>query len=209
MKKKMDKLKEIIASNKRIIIFLLGLTIVAIIFGAIFITILSKNDQGLVKNYLEQFLNNIENNKLDYWEAFKNSFISNLILILIIWILGISVIGIPIMIFIFFVKSFILGFSISSIIFNYKLKGCLLSFLYIFPHHIINLFLLMFLVIYAFAFSIKIINALFNKKTIDFKLITNKYLTILIFCTIGILLTTLIEVFLTPLIIKPFLSFIK
>lgn len=209
MKKKMDKLKEIITANQRIIIFLLGLTIVAVIFGAIFITILSKNDQALVKNYLEQFLSNIENNKLSYLDAFKNSFVSNIILVLIIWILGISIVGIPIMLFIYFFKSFVLGFSISSIIFNYKLKGCLLSFIYIFPHQIINIFILMFLVIYAFAFSLKIINALFNKKTIDFKLITNKYLIILLICITGILFTTLIEVFATPFIIKSLISFIK
>ena len=63
MKKKMDKLKEKIKANKQIIIFLLGLTIVAIIFGAIFVTVLNKNDQTLVKDYLEQYLNNIKNNK--------------------------------------------------------------------------------------------------------------------------------------------------
>lgn len=209
MKKKMDKLKEKIKANKQIIIFLLGLTIVAIIFGAIFVTVLNKNDQTLVKDYLEQYLNNIKNNKLDYLVAFKNSFISNLIYILTIWILGISIIGIPIMLFLFFTKSFILGFSISSIILNYKLKGCLLSFIYIFPHHIINIFLLILLVIYAFAFSIKIINALFNKQTIDFKLITNKYLTVLVITIIGILITSLIEVFITPLIIKLLLPIIK
>ena len=113
------------------------------------------------------------------------------------------------MLFLFFTKSFILGFSISSIILNYKLKGCLLSFIYIFPHHIINIFLLILLVIYAFAFSIKIINALFNKQTIDFKLITNKYLTVLVITIIGILITSLIEVFITPLIIKLLLPIIK
>lgn len=209
MKKILDKLRQKIKSNKRMLVFLLGLMIIAIITGAIFATVLSKSDQGLVKDYIAKFFQNIETNKLNNLLAFKNSFISNLIFILGIWLLGISVVGIPIMLFMYFSKAFILGFSISNIILNYKLKGCLLSFVYVFPHHIINLLIFIFLIIYAFSFSLKIINALFKKKTIDFKLIINKYSIVLAICIAGIVVTSLIEVFLTPVFIKTILPFVK
>lgn len=209
MKKILDKLKDKIKLNKRMVIFLLGLMIIAIITGAVFATTLNKTDQALIKDYLAKFIQNIETNKLDYFEAFKSSFVSNTIFVLGIWLLGISVIGIPIMLFMYFSKAFILGFSVSNIIINYKLKGCLLSFLYIFPHHIINLFIFIFLVVYAFAFSAKIINAIFKRKSIDFKLIINKYLLVLLICFIGITITSLLEVFLTPNLIKLVLPFIK
>jgi stage II sporulation protein M len=209
MKKKLDKLKEMLKLNKKMLVFLLGLSIIAIATGAIFVTILSKTDQELVKDYIAKFLTNIDSNKLDYLAAFKNSFISNLIFIISIWLLGISVVGIPIMLFMYFTKAFIIGFSISNIILNYKLKGCLLSLAYIFPHQIINLFIYILLIIYAFAFSLRIIDAIFKKKTIDFKFIVNKYLIVLAICMLGILLTTLIEVFVTPVIIKTILPLIK
>ena len=141
MKKKVDKLKSIFIINKQIVIFLLGLSIIAIIAGALYITILNKTDQTLIQNSINEFFNNIKTNKLNFGLSLKNAILTNIGFIVLIWLLGISVIGIPIIIFLFFSKVFTLGFSISSIIFNYKLKGTLLSFLYVFPHHIINIYI--------------------------------------------------------------------
>ncbi|MDD4282972.1 MAG: stage II sporulation protein M, partial [Bacilli bacterium] len=133
MKNKVDKLKSIFIINKQIIIFLLGLSIIAIIAGAFYITILNKTDQALIQNSINDFFNNIKTNNLNYGMTLKNALLTNIGFIVLIWLLGISVIGIPIIIFLFFSKAFTLGFSISSIIFHYKLKGTLLSFLYVFP----------------------------------------------------------------------------
>ena len=130
-------------------------------------------------------------------------------IIIIVWLLGISIIGIPIVIIMFFIKSFTLGFSISSIIFNYKLKGCLLAFTNIFPHQILNFLIYMILTTYSIFFSLKIINSIIKKKTIDFKILMNKYFKVLIFSIIIILISILIEVFITPLLIKITIPFIK
>ncbi|NLM63362.1 MAG: hypothetical protein GX190_03515 [Mollicutes bacterium] len=122
MRKYMDKLKSIFGINKQIRIFLLGLAIIAVIAGAFYITILNKTDQSLVESSINTFFNDIKNNNLNYVISLKNAILSNLGFYLIIWLLGISVIGIPVIIFMFFSKAFIIGFSVSSIILNYKLK---------------------------------------------------------------------------------------
>ena len=133
----MDKLKGTIKVNKKTLLFFTILLIIGIIAGSIFMAILSETDKKLVTDYFNNYISNIENNKLNYLESIKNGLFNNLLYIIIIWILGISIIGIPIVTIMFFIKSFTLGFSIASIVFNYKLKGCLLNFINIFPHQMI------------------------------------------------------------------------
>ena len=207
--KGLDKLKEIIKINKKTLLFFTILLLIGIISGAIFMAILNETDKKLIVEYFNNFISNIENNKLSYLNALKNGVFNNLLYIIIVWLLGISIIGIPIVIIMFFIKSFTLGFSISSIIFNYKLKGCLLAFTNIFPHQILNFLIYMILTTYSIFFSLKIINSIIKKKTIDFKILMNKYFKVLIFSIIIILISILIEVFITPLLIKITIPFIK
>jgi len=209
MRKYMDKLKSIFGINKQIRIFLLGLAIIAVIAGAFYITILNKTDQSLVESSINTFFNDIKNNNLNYVISLKNAILSNLGFYLIIWLLGISVIGIPVIIFMFFSKAFIIGFSVSSIILNYKLKGALLSFFYVFPHQIINIYILIILISYATSLSLTIIDSIIKRKTIDFKIIMNKYINVLMVVVICIVFTAFFEVFIAPAIMKIVLTFIN
>ena len=104
--KLLDKLKNKLKINKRLFLFLIVLLLIGITFGSIFITILEENDRTLVYNSLKDFFENIKGQKLDYFSSLKNSMLINLLTIFIIWLLGISVIGIPILIIIFFSKFF-------------------------------------------------------------------------------------------------------
>ena len=197
-----DKMRKKLKINKNGILFLLGIAAIGFISGVIFITIISKSDQALVKEYINDYFNNI--NKINYLDVFKNTFLESLSFIIIVWLLGMSVIGIPINVFYYFIKSFIIGFSISSFILTYKIKGCLYAFLYIVPHNIINLIIYTILIYFTINFSLTLIYAIFKKKNINFKIIMNKYVNIL-FLSLGlILITSIYETFVVPNLIKLF-----
>ena len=202
MKKYMDKLTYKLKTNKKVIIFLLVLTTIGIISGTIFSLVISSDDKTLVLNQINGFFESIKNNSLNPLEAFKNSVIDNYSVTLVIWLLGISIIGLPIIILLFFSKSFIIGFTIGNIIMNYKVKGLIISLIYIFPHHIINILLYTILIIYSLALSVKLIYSIFKRKSIDFKPIINKYLYILLICIVGFCLTSLYEAFIMPKLIN-------
>lgn len=205
----MDKLKGTIKVNKKTLLFFTILLIIGIIAGSIFMAILSETDKKLVTDYFNNYISNIENNKLNYLEGIKNGLFNNLLYIIIIWILGISIIGIPIVTIMFFIKSFTLGFSIASIVFNYKLKGCLLNFINIFPHQMIYFLIYMLITTYSIFFSLKMINSIINKKNMDFKIMMNKYVKILIISVIAITIGIIIETFISPLLIKIIIPLIK
>lgn len=206
MKKIMDKLKNRISYNKKIMLFLTILTIIGIITGAFLIVILNVSDKNLIKEYIQTFIDNI--NSFNYIESLKNSLIISLILTIGIWILGISVIGLLFVILIIFWKSFVLGFTISSFIITYNLKGLMLSFVYIFPSFIINLLVLMYLGSYSIKFSLIIIKSIVSKKKLELSKLMHKYLLVLILTLIINLLTSLFEVFITPILLKGVATFL-
>lgn len=207
--KVMDKLKFKVKIDKKLLIFLTILLLIGIAVGALFIRILDSTDRELVNEHLNNFVNNIESDKLDYFSTFKSNLITNISFVIVIWLLGISIIGLPIILIMFFSKAFILGFSVGAILSVFKIKGMLFSLVYIFPGQVINLILYLLLTMYAMSFSFKLIYAIFKKKTIDFKVVMNKYFKILIFVLIIIILMILYDTYLMPKLVKTILPFIK
>ena len=208
IKKQMDKLKNKTTSNKKIIVFLVGLFLIGLIAGSIFITIISKSDQALVKEYIKEFVNKADKNKLNYLEALKNASLSNGLFIVIVWLLGFSIIGIPIVIFMYFSKAFILGFSLSSFILQYKFKGLLLALIYFFPHHVVNILAYTLIMIYSLKISFILINSIIKKKTISFKAIMNRYLIVFAVSIGMVIVASLYECFVVPFLIRNLIGFL-
>lgn len=203
--KQLDKLKHTlknkISQNKKIPGFIILLFVIGFIAGTVFMTIISKTDQSYVKQYMSSYIENIQNNQFNYLACFKDGFLSNLVLFIFIFLLGISVIGIPIIIFIYFFKSFILGFSITSFVLTFGLKGILYTLVFLIPNLLIYI-LLTILTIYAIKVSIYFIYSIFHKLDINSKLIMNQYLKILIFSIAGIIIYSLLDTFVTPYLIR-------
>lgn len=203
----LDKLKYGAINNKKIILFLLGLSIVGVICGSLFMTIISKTDQTMVKNYMMEYMVNL--NHINFKNVLFNSLITNLFFIISIWLLGISVIGVPIIVFMYFSKIFTLGFSISSFILTYKFKGLLISLIYIFPIQILNIGLYTLITLYAIKISSNLIYSIFNKKEVNFKSIINKYIKILMICIIACLISVLYENTVLPFLLNKLILLLK
>lgn len=202
MKKEMDKLKNKLGMNRKIFYFLIILFIIGIAFGSALIVIMNKPDQTLVTNYLNDFFSHVKGNGLNYSSALFQSIVSNLLFVVGIWLLGISVVGLPIMLFMYFSKAFVLGFTIASMIQNFSWKGILYALFYTFPHQILGMIIYTFLLMYAMSLSISLIKAFTKKKTIDFRKIMNRYLFVLAISIIGSVAVSLLEVFLMPFLIR-------
>ena len=203
----LNKLQYGAINNKKIISFLLGIGIIGIIGGSIFITILSKSDQAMVNDYVKNFIKNIDN--IDYISYIINSLLTHLIFIISIWVLGISIIGIPIIIFMYFSKLFTLGFSLSSFILVYKTKGLLMIIIYFIPHQLLNIGIYTLITLYAIKISNNLIYSIFNKKEVRFKKIMNKYIYILVVCLIGIIISVLYENIIMPILLNKLAFFLK
>lgn len=202
MKKYMDKLKSNIRINKNLFVFLVVIIAVGVASGSIFVTVLNDSDKTMVSDYLNNFFNNLNSNNLNYSGTLINTLIFTIGLAILIWILGISVIGFILILLFLFIKAFALGFSVGSIIINFNFKGILIALAYVVPHHIIDLMIYLLVSSYALVLSYRLISSFTKKKSFDFKGIFNRYLFILGFSLIILLFSALYEVYLAPSLIN-------
>ena len=192
-------MKKVHMPKNKLLVKLLFISVISILLGIFYMAIISKQNKESVEESLKLFFQSI--NKLNYQKAIVNCLSSNIFYLLAIWLLGISIIGIPFILLILILKSFILGFSISSILYFYKLKGILIALIYIIPL-ILNLLTILFLGYYAIIFSKNLIRLLFLKKEIRFKNIMRRYSKIFLFCLGMIIISSILEIYVVPSFLK-------
>ena len=199
MKKIVDKLIDNVKFDKRYVFFMLVIVVIGIITGSLFIIILNNTDKELIKEYISSYINNINNQDNLY-----NNIMVNYSSVILISIIGFTYFLFPINTLILFYKAFVIGFSISSFIMCYKFKGLLLSIIYIFPHHILNILFLSLIAAFTTKLSIRMINYILKRHSVDLRLYFNKYMCMLLIVSILFIFTTLYETYIIP----PLLNFL-
>ena len=197
----MDKLKSLFRINKKVLVFLLGIVILGVLFGSILPLFLSIDDKKLVSDYLLSFTSNIKDG-FDSFAFLQNGFFSNFLFLFLIWLMGVGSVGGLGVLFLFFYKCFIFGFSISSIIVNYGFKGILFSFAYVFPHQSINVVIFLILTCYSFVFSTKLLGYILRKVEFNVRDAFGKYFKVFCFCFIVLFISILYESFVNPYILS-------
>ena len=196
----MKKLILEIKQNK----LLLLLTILAIVFtiiGIFFPAILTEANKELIKNNIIKFINKIDNNEINYLSSFFYSSWNNILVTFILWILGISLIGIPFIIIIYIFKCFLTGFSFTSILITYGVKGSITAMIYSIPNTL-NSFGSLLLSYYALSFSITIYKCIFKRENKNWSTITKQYIKLGIFFLLYTIIISVIESYIIPNILR-------
>jgi len=209
MKKIFNYYKKIIRSDNKIYIFLILVFIFGLLIGSLFINYINLEDKKLLTSQVTTYFNSIKKLSNDVYgiNAFYDTLLNNTLVIFIIFILGISMIGIIIVIFILLFKGFTLGATISSIILKYKYKGILMALFYIFPIGILNILIIIFFSFFAINSSIKFINAIVKKDNLNFKSFLGKYIVSFIITFIITIILSFLDSYLTPIILKLITTF--
>ena len=205
---KFNKINSIIFPSKKINYFVLAIIFLGVITGAIFSNIIDLNDQKLVTDKIELLISNSDNREINSLLAFKNSIITNMSYSLIIWVLGLTIIGILVNIFLLYIKGFIFGFSLSAFIITYNYKGIILSLLYTLFGQLLNLIVIMILTIYSIMFTINFLKLIIkNKHNINIKKQLKNYSIIFLITLVINIISAVSEAFLFPTLTKIFINF--
>lgn len=188
--------------NKLLLILLIS-TIISFILGCLFISIVDNNGRSLIKESINSYFDGIFDGKTNYINGLYTILPRNIFTNIIIWLVGISIIGIIIVSCLLLFKSFLVGFSLSSIIYTYGFKGMLISIIYMISE-VINLFIIFLLTYYSISFSILLFNYLFRKKEYNRRIIMKRYIKIFIICLGITILNSLISIFLIPNLLRFF-----
>ena len=199
---KKTKLSDIILPSKKINYFVVTILLFGVISGSIFLVILDSGDKSGTVLQIQTFISNLSNNKVDGGLALRSSLIINYIFVGLIWGLGLSIIGIIFNIFLTYIKGFVVGFSVASIFVTYNYKGILMALLYLFPHQILNVIVVCVLTIYSIMFSLNILEIIVTKKVKKNYNMLKRYVVILLFSIIISFISSLLEVYLFPNLLK-------
>lgn len=120
-KKSNTKLKNVILNdiynNLKTYIIVTAIFLIGIILGVVFINNINDTQKTEIGQYINEFITSLkENYEINKGELLKTSLLENLKLVLGMWFIGSTVIGIPIVLGIVIYRGFCIGYTISSAI---------------------------------------------------------------------------------------------
>ncbi len=124
-----EVIKKHILDNLKEYIIVSALLVIGIILGVIFINNANNTQITQITNYLNNFSSSIKTDyEIDKTELIKMSVRDNAILVITMWFVGSTVIGLPIVFGIVVFRGFCIGYTISSAIITFGLgKGILFT----------------------------------------------------------------------------------
>ncbi|QQY80631.1 stage II sporulation protein M [Keratinibaculum paraultunense] len=128
---------------------------IGIISGAITIKVLNLEQKNSIMTFLNTFFKMIGNSSFDNVSILKQSLIDNVKTIILIYITGFIVIGIPIISMVVLFRGFALGFTVGFLVNEYGFKGFIFSILGILPQNLIIIPVLLAISSIGIVFSMK------------------------------------------------------
>ena len=108
---------EYIANNAKSYLIITIIFFIGIILGIMFVNNANSEQTNQIFSYLTNFIDSIkEGYKVEEGTLLKNSIIKNFQITLLLWFLGLTVIGIPLIYCVICYKGFCIGYTVSSII---------------------------------------------------------------------------------------------
>ncbi len=157
--------------------------------------------------FLDSFLQQAGMIEVDAAKALREVFYNDIIMILAIYLLGFTVIGIPAMLGIIFTRGFVLGFAIGFLTVEKNIQGVLLACATILPKNIFLIPALLMAGVASLSFALLLARRFFNSKVLIWPsfVIYSALMVLVMACSAG---AGLVEVYLTPVLIKLTVSYV-
>lgn len=197
--------------HSSIFLFVVILFLMGVIFGAIVVNSMSFTQKQDLFYYLSQFFGQVSDGKIqESTDLFFQSFLHNSKFIGLMWILGISIIGLPIILILLFLKGMVVGFTVGFLVSQMSWKGFMLAAVSILPQNLIIIPLFIIMAVMSISFSLKMIKKQFMKKYGQPILpLFKRYILALVVAVIFISLSSGIEAYLSPGLMKAVMHSIK
>ena len=178
--------------------------VIGVSAGAFTVNGLSKIQRDELTNYFQGFMQLLGNQRVDSTELFKISLFENIRIILALWILGVTIIGIPFIFALIGIRGFITGFSSGFVIQAMGAKGILFTLFALLPKEVFIIPGIIALGVNGINFSLGIIKSKsirhITKESLKSR--TIGYCVVTLFYSCFIFGGVLIEAYITPVLIR-------
>lgn len=162
----MHSLRQSLKDQMPLYVFVAVLFLVGVLFGALMVNALSLEQQQDLAGYLDHFFLTIhEGEEGGSTAAFGKIAVLHLKWVGLIWILGLSVVGLPGILILDFLKGVLVGFTVGYLVGQYSWEGLLFALVSVAPQNLLVIPVLMMCSVAAISFSLYIIrNRLFMQR---------------------------------------------
>ncbi|SJZ61977.1 stage II sporulation protein M [Selenihalanaerobacter shriftii] len=194
---------QFVKRNLSILLFLIIIFISGITFGSIAVKMLSYSEKSELVNYLSSFFQTFKGELvLQKRMLAQHAILYNLKMIVLVWTLGLSIIGMPLIPIIVFLRGFVLGFAIGFLVDELAFKGLIFALASILPHNLLVIPALILSSVAGIAFSFNLLKSRFLKFPINFAQYFFGYSTLMLLLAIILACAGIIETFLTPVLMS-------
>ena len=176
--------------------------LVGVVMGMYVVRYMGDTYKNDLSNYLLSFVNEFGSTEIDNKYLLLQGIKNNILIIGAIYILGITIVGIPLIFLIDLIKGFTLGFSSAVIINSLGAKGMIFSLLTLVPQNIIYIPCIMFASVFSINLAWGKIKFKLNKSYPMVKVNTSFYTYIIIINILIIILGAIVEGYFSPFLLR-------
>lgn len=186
-----------------IYIFVTVIFVVGIVFGALLVNALTFDQQQELAVYVQKFAERAGNGMLpegalSFWDRvlFHGKWL------ILIWVLGLTVIGMPLVLALDFLKGVLVGFAVGTLVSQYSWKGLLFSLVSVAPPNLLVVPALLIASVSAVSFSLYIIRSRFLNRYGTLSKPFVSHTTTFALMLVIIAGASFVEIFLSPVMLK-------
>ncbi|MBS3970650.1 MAG: stage II sporulation protein M [Clostridia bacterium] len=175
--------------------------------GAYTVSTLNESQLQELVDYFDYFLKGLTNWNVNSVIVTQDAILNNLKFIFLTWTLGLTVIGIPVILLIVAFKGFIMGFTVGFLILQKDFTGMLIAIFAVLPQNFFYVPSLMICAVAAITFSLCLLRGTMGGRKLSIShMFINYILLLLIFCFFTII-GGLLEGYGAPLTMKIIITY--
>lgn len=184
--------------------FMLLVFIGGVVIGALAVKTLPDPQKTELISYLQIFFQGFTVWTAESWgstDLFANVVFNHLKTIGLIWLLGFTIVGMPLVWFIVFTRGFVVGFTVGFLINEYIMKGLAFALAAVLPHSLLSVPAVIVTGVSATSFSLWLARKQRNAKTtVGYEAIG--YSVLCLSMLLVLFLAAVVEVYISPLFMK-------
>lgn len=189
-------------NNLGLLLFVSLFFLLGIVAGTLAVQLLSGDQANSLVQYLDSFLNGLHNQPIDNQLLAERSILNNLQVVLAIWFLGLTVIGIPLIVIIVFLRAFVFGFTVGFLVEKKAWQGIAFACFSILPQSLLFIPALILAGVAAVSFSLFLIGGRSPTRTGRLSGRFVSYCLFMLFLSAVAAAAGLVEAYITPVFIK-------
>ncbi|HEY3427014.1 MAG TPA: stage II sporulation protein M [Negativicutes bacterium] len=184
--------------------FMILIFVIGVVVGALAVKTLPNEQKTELISYLQIFFSGLTqgaNGVGDASTMLGTVMFNNAKTIILMWLLGFTIVGVPFVLFILFTRGFIIGFTVGFLVNEYIMKGLLFALASVLPHNFFAIPAILVTGVSATTFSLMLVRRKLHGKT-NLLYVSVAYSVLCMGMLLLMMVAALIEVYISPVFMK-------